>query len=246
VQQMASLLQQNVASLSPGQVSKILDAFGSVEQAMLSLFMGISGGRDWEELYNLTKLAGEFCAFLFVSYMVFMWLSVTNVITSMFVEKAMKFAKPQMEEMMLDTFKDDLASAQELKALFYRMDADHSRTLNRIEFQEKLKDLDVQSYFTLKGISLAQADMFFNLLQEHSPDQDIDLHTFVTGCLRMRGYATNVDVMSLVYRTQQVLKQLGGYVDEYRKDMKHIHETLRRYEEELAPADHHVEVVRAI
>jgi len=231
VQQMANFLSERGSSISQQQESDIIEAFGSVLQAMLSLFMGISGGRDWVELYRLTQLAGNLAASMFICYMLFMWLSVTNVITSIFVEKAMKLARPELEEKMLESCKEDLASVQELMSLFKSMHMDKTHTLTLDEFHNTIKDIRVQSYFALKGISVSQVDMLFKLLMMHSPHDGVDLNSFVTGCLRMRGYAINIDVIALCYRTQSLSNDLQRYIEEYRTDTSHLRRLVRKLEE---------------
>jgi len=66
----------------------LLKRFGSVMDAMLSLFMAVTGGFDWEEmLIPFRDLSPLFILFV-CFFMVFVVLGVMNILTAIFVESA--------------------------------------------------------------------------------------------------------------------------------------------------------------
>jgi len=86
VQHMSNLVSSKDSGLSQDNVVAIRKAFGSVELATLTLFMSISGGIDWGDAYDLAKLSGWLGSVMFLGYISFMWLAVTNIITSVFID----------------------------------------------------------------------------------------------------------------------------------------------------------------
>jgi len=74
----------------------------------------------------------------------------------------------------------------------------------------------------MKGLAVCHIDMFFQLLESASPSGTIDLHTFVSGCLRMKGQATNLEVVSLNLRIQVLAKMMEAYMEESRQLLAEI------------------------
>jgi len=222
VQQIGGFLAKNGSMIPNGQKKELFAAFGSVEQGLLTLFQDISGGQDWGDSYKIISPAGSMAKFLYIAYIVIMWLSVTNIISSMFIEKALKIARPDMEEKMLEACEDDLEAIKELKGIFQMIDTDKSGKLSFKEFQTSLTDVRIQSYFELREISLSQASMLFEMLSLTSATDEIDVDTFVTGCMRMRGYATNIDMVALSHQMQLLSNTLSMHIQEHRQGMKEL------------------------
>jgi len=222
VQQIEGFLDENGSMIPNDQKKELFAAFGSVEQGLLTLFQDISGGQDWGGSYKIISPVGSMAKFLYIAYFVIMWLSVTNIISSMFIEKALKIARPDMEEKMLDACQDDLEAIKELKGIFHMMDTDKSGMISFKEFQTSLKDVRIQSYFEMREISLSQASMLFEMLSLTSAADEIDVDTFVTGCMRMRGYATNIDMVALSHQMQLLSNTLSMHIQEHRQGMKEL------------------------
>jgi len=45
---------------------------------------------------------------------------------------------------------------------------------------------------------------FFHMLANISNSDEVDIDTFVEGCMRMKGSATSIDMQSLVYETKLI------------------------------------------
>jgi len=223
VQHIAGFLAKNKGLIPNNEKNDLVAAFGSVEQGVLTLFQDISGGQDWGGSYKIISPVGTMAKFLYISYIIIMWLSVTNIISSMFIEKALKIARPDMEEKMLDAAEDDLEAIKELKGIFHMMDLDKSGKLSLSEFQISLKDVRIQSYFETREISISQAIMLFEMLSTPATNDEIDVDTFVTGCLRMRGYATNVDMIALSHQVQLLSNTLSMHNEEHLKGMRELY-----------------------
>jgi len=205
VQQLTSAMVEKPSAFTPEEHQSIHDRFGSVQVGVFSLFQCVAGGTDWADCYDAVKLAGQLNSFIFIVLIVLMWLSLTNIITSIFVDKAMSVAQPQKDELMLSRRRADLASAGELRELFSQIDHNHSNTVTKKELQESMKDVRLATYFELKGLDVQDIEMFCDLLADMSGNDEIDADTFIAGCLRMKGVATSMDLLGLHHelRTSQ-------------------------------------------
>jgi len=228
-QQIASFLIEN----KNGQQEPMLKSFGSVQRAMLTLFQCISGGRDWSDAYALVAQTGTLNTILFLFYILFIWLSLTNIITSIFVDKAMKLAQPDMDDMLFTKRKQDIADAKELKELFAKMDTTNKGMMSRAEFQEFMHDWAMIESLELRGLAIKDAELFFNMLATIADVDEIDVDTFVTGCLKMKGAAMNVDVVAVQYESSMIKKDQRRMFAKMTKDLQHIGKMLESVKQPL-------------
>jgi len=205
----------------------ILQKFGSIAKAFMTLFKSISGGEDWGPIYDLTQQVGTLCSVSCLVYIVFVWLSVTNIITALFVDKAMRQAKPQADEQVLEKHKEDLSRIEELTRLFLSMDKDGSATLTYPELVDAMQDSRISSYFELQGLDIKDVQMFFKLLAQVSGSTEIDREAFVSGCLRMKGYATNVDIFCLLHQNKAIGDKLAQHLRKCKVELRDLHTALR-------------------
>lgn len=215
VQQMSTVVA--AGTVNSKDLADMRREFGSVQKGLLTLFACISGGTDWAPIYTLVEKAGLLARICFLMYVFFVWLSLTNIITAIFVENALKWAKPESDDLVLEKHKEDLLHMQALKAVFLSMDADNSKTLTLAELQCSFKDTRVQTFLDLQGLSVKDVEMFWWLLRQTSQADEVDVDTFVSGCMRMKGYATNIDVFSLLYQTKvlgdTIVQMMGKFSD---------------------------------
>lgn len=217
---------ENHRTMSAASVDKIRKEFGSVERAVFTLFRGISGG-DWTTYYEMVSATGGINSFIFIVYISVVWLSVTNIITSVFVEKAMKLAQPEMEQLLLMRCKEDLENANELKALFAEMDLNASGTVNYEELQACFEDCRFTNYLKIKGLDIHDAKMFWRMLSSVADSYEIDVDSFVCGCLKMRGVALNIDLLQLNYETKIIHRTQQKQFEDLSQKLGYIHHELQ-------------------
>jgi len=207
VQQMTTFFNSEAgAQVSSLQRQELFAAFGSVELATLSLFKAMSGGNDWDVYFRLLEVTGTIAPAAFLIFMLFIWLSMANIITSLYVDKAMKLAQPDLQEMLFAKNKEDLSSAIELKQLFSHLDEDNSGALTLDEFKNCIYDSKLRNLFEMRGLNFKDAEMFFQILSDVSEDCRVDIDSFVGGCMKMKGIAMNIDVLSLQYEMRMMFK----------------------------------------
>jgi len=224
VQQLASYLMES--HVTPDVEKSIKESFGSVQLAMVSLFQGISGGEDWGVYYKMIRPTGSFNSAVYMFYILFVWLSMTNIITSIFVDKAMKLAQPDIDDMLLKKHVEDVHSALELRVLFAQMDMDNSGRLSESEFTAAMQNHKLIDFLELKGLAIKDATMFFNMLLSQNDGAEVDVDSFIGGCLKMKGVALNIDLMVLRYEIGLISKNLRKLYTSYRQEMRSIKSAL--------------------
>jgi len=117
VQGIAGYMIEKGSSLTKDEKTTILDSFGSVQVAIFTLFQAISGGSDWKGFYDIVSRVGSLNAALFVFYIIFFIFAICNIVTSIFIDKAMKLAQPDLEQLLFEKQREDWSNARELKKL---------------------------------------------------------------------------------------------------------------------------------
>jgi len=220
VQQLTSAL--NEGQLPKDQVEIIYERFGSVQEASLTLFKSISGGEDWGPIYDLISKAGITSSVCFMAYVLLIWMSITNIITSVFVDKALKHARPDADDALMEKHKEDLEKVKQLRTIFQSIDVDGSGTLTLAELQNSFSDDRILSFFELQGLDIKSIETFFTLLTQISETHEVDVESFVTGCLKMRGYATNIDVFMLLFQTKALGDRLSCAIEQCKQEVAEL------------------------
>jgi len=183
--------------------------FGRVYKAMLSLYMAATGGNDWVVFYEVIAQTGRRNAILFLMFMLFIQIAVLNVVTGIFVENAMKFAEPDHEAIAQDKRRKDKFEAEHLTRLCCQMDTDYSGSISLEEFRKAyMTRKEVRSTLSGLGLDIQDAEVFFNTLSCINDKKHVNIESFVTCCLRLRGAATSIDLQNMELHTRSRLKRL--------------------------------------
>jgi len=212
-QQFAGYLAQQDGTLSPAKVLEIRNNFGSVQIAMLTLLKTIAGGVDWGEVHSVVAYLGGLNSMVFVSYIVVVWLSLSNIITSIFLEKAMIKTKPEAQTRALDNLKENLASAREMVQLFH-MISRNSETITPERIAACLEDVKVAALFETQGVEISDIGTFLDHLVEIEGAQEIHVESFVTGCLSIKGPARSNDLLAVKHKLTLLEKDLRDLFDD--------------------------------
>lgn len=143
------------------EVELVMGSFGSVSAAMLSLYMSVTGGNDWSYYYDVVGAGGRMYSALYLLYTFFFMFALFNILTGVFVEKAMAAGLPNRDELILEERKKLLSQVEEFRALCKRLDTDKSGTISQLEFNEHMKDEMMISYMSSVGLELYDAELFF-------------------------------------------------------------------------------------
>merc|ERR1712107_920894 len=81
---------------------ELVKLFGTMEQALQSLFMSISGGVDWGEVMSPLEDVGWIYGKIFIFYIFFMIFGVLNVVIASFVDSASQISTRDRELVIRD------------------------------------------------------------------------------------------------------------------------------------------------
>merc|ERR1719267_404906 len=113
--------------------------FGSLWEAMISLWCAISGGNDWWHYAELLRSLqyGEFYLLVFFFYIAFCVIGLLNVVTGIFVDSAVC---TRTEDEVVESYREDLRSTTEdVRRIFGEADTDRSGVLSHRELQAHLE-----------------------------------------------------------------------------------------------------------
>mmetsp|Transcript_844 Transcript_844/g.2352 ORF Transcript_844/g.2352 Transcript_844/m.2352 type:complete len:612 (+) Transcript_844:58-1893(+) len=176
--------------------------FGSMGAAMFSLFQATTGGDDWGKMYHLLTYTGPANPIIFLLYILFFIIAAWNIVTSLFIEKALALAQPDLDSQVLEKRRKDIADAKDLMGLMKAMDDSNSGTISLDAFKMFLDQPRFRAFFEIRNIDIRDMEMFFRMLRTVTDNDEIKLDMLVNGLLRMRGVATNIDLQMLQFQFQ--------------------------------------------
>eukprot|EP00435_Cladocopium_sp_Y103_P042561 s1176_g11.t2 len=190
--------------------------FGSVPQSMLSLFQGMTGGIDWENMVtpvfrDISTLAG----IMLVLFMAFAILGVMNVVTGTFVQNAICRA----EEVK------DMQRAMKARRLFKSLDDDETGQISFKEILNHTKDREVLAFFRDLDIEPSEAKFLFDML-DINQSGSIDFEEFLNGCIRLQGTAKAIDMLVVTRETRLAFEQLSGHMRRFQAELSVLTEKL--------------------
>jgi len=164
----------------------------------------VSGGIDWTEPYEIVQRTGDFNGSVFLFFIFFFVIAVWNIVTSIFIERTMELSKPDLEGLMLLKRRHDIEDAKQLSKLCTMVDKDGSRSISAVEFEHFMEDEAFRKYFEVRGIDIKDTTMFFQMLcaSAEVTGGDVDVDTFIGGCLRLQGAASSIDVQVLTFEAK--------------------------------------------
>merc|ERR1712087_814909 len=93
-------------------------------------------------------------------------------------------------------------------SFFKEADCDGSGTLSWEEFEQHMQNRQVKAYFQALDLDITQAHKLFELLDVDN-NNDVSLDEFLSGCARLRGGASNVDLNVILLHVQRLTSQVG-------------------------------------
>eukprot|EP00929_Paragymnodinium_shiwhaense_P012600 TRINITY_DN11999_c0_g1_i4.p1 TRINITY_DN11999_c0_g1~~TRINITY_DN11999_c0_g1_i4.p1 ORF type:complete len:529 (-),score=85.85 TRINITY_DN11999_c0_g1_i4:163-1749(-) len=184
-----TLMALDYASPDHPDYDKLMHKFGAIHVTALTLFAAIFGGSSWDEdVKLLIHVVSPRAALVMLFYIGFCYTTLLNLITGVFVEKALKSGKEAEERLLCTTVAN----------LFFDPDRDNDRQISAEIFEAKLSDPSMQAYLKAIDISPAEAEHLFELLDTNHSNS-IDVAEIINGLLRLKGPAGALE-MSLVLR----------------------------------------------
>jgi len=207
------VLSENMASQSTAELRRY---FGSMPDAVVSLYMAMSGGEDWGNIMvSLDPLPPEY-RFFFLVFITFAVLALLNVVTAIFVETAMQMSQNDKELVVMEELKSKDEFVAVMQQVFEELDTNDSGALSLEEFEKHIEDEKIVAFLSSMGLDVSQVRTLFTLLDVDRTGE-VDLEEFVSGCLRLRGGAKSLDMAILKFQVDWILhnfRSMDTYVRE--------------------------------
>lgn len=218
--------------------TELLDMFGSVGGALMTLFQSTTAGLDWRTAFDplLQAEGNPFLASVFLVYISIFTISIWNIVTSTFVEKAMKLAKPDLDSMLLEQSLRDLQDSDELEKLFKPYASRNEAGEDEIaldDLQEAADEAEFLLYLSVRGIDVKNVKLFFYMLGSMREDNVIDLKSLVKACVRMKGFATSIDLQSVSFEAKLMHGQVKEMLEALAKRLDRMEVRSRRRSPDL-------------
>lgn len=199
--------------------------YNSFFRILLTLFMAVTGGDDWNVYVTPLMEINVVYALLFIFYVAFILIGVTNVVTGVFVDTAFQLAQRDRDLATQDCLNKQNSCILGLRELFMEADEDASGTLSWHEFKTHVKDERVLAYLNSLELDGSQVQSLFELLDVDSSGS-VAIDEFVSGCMRLRGTAKSIDICALLYEFRRFVQDWTGHI-------RFMHEQLGKVEDKL-------------
>jgi len=197
---------------------KMIRYFGNIQDSMMTLLMGVTGGEDWGHIFEVLKPAGQLYAAAFVFFVVFFLLSFFNITTSLFVDQALKLSRPDNDVRLMQKWREDMAVANDLKLTIASLDENENGLVTRDEWLRMSELKEVRTYFEIADLEIKDANEFFDAVANMTGSDEVDVDSFVEGCMKVKGAATSVDQQVLLFQIRDIktmLEELGMHAPEH-------------------------------
>lgn len=226
VQGASEVLEYN-AALDTGVEAGLRENWSSVSSAMFQLFMTITGGKEWNHLYEEVAHVGWAHACLFIFFVAFYYIAFFNVITSVFCEKAMALAIPTTSELIAKRIEKEHHDAAELLSLLSRtMSDDGSHTIDAQQVADFVNSPKVELYFNVRDLKSSSAHKLYHTLCEVHGTDRIQISEFISTLVKLDGKANSIDAHCLQVRQLYGLQQMKAVQKEQSNEISEMRDIL--------------------
>jgi hypothetical protein len=215
VQALTEYVIENRDEISKTQQDDITTYFGSVVAGLLTVYKCLTGGMDWGDIYILVQPAGVIAGPACLLMVAFFTISVWNIITSVFIEKAMQMARPTLRELVKEHKAQSKQDAAEVEELIRKLDHDRKGYVSKAEFKDICKDGEIQEFLAVRDLDIQNVkdiDGFYEMVSDVDPSQvdanQVSVPGLVSILLHLKGSAKSLDLHKKLFEvgiTQQSL-----------------------------------------
>jgi len=187
-QEARSFLRSQSPDLPTSQnadVTVLQGHFSSMFESMLSLVESILGGADWHAYFEALRQLRVMYGLIFLTYIVFGYLAVLNVVTGIFVDSSLHAARHDKQLMIEDELRNDRNCRKQLAEVFIEADHEGSGLVSQEQLIEYLKEERVMTYMRVLHIPVWTPTDVINALTWDQNDM-INTHNFVHGLLMLK------------------------------------------------------------
>jgi len=169
--------------------------WSTVPESMNSLFMGITGGIEWDELMRPLRdvsVAAVCSLYVFILIAVF---AVLNVLTAHFCNTAIETASADQDVAVVRHLHERHQIVAKFRKLFAEIGASERVTLPELQ-TAAAGGSEIKVALESLGISTDNVSLLFRLIDRDHNDT-LDLEEFVVGCMQLRGNAKGLQLAKM-------------------------------------------------
>lgn len=191
-------LASNYIKEMGGSQEELIMYWGSLSRTMMTLYMAISGGIDWQDCVRPLRMVSEALEYMFATYVFFTIFCCLNIVTGIFVDNAKALKGADEDAMYLEALTERKRWIADIKDLFIKL-AHINGQFTLEDFKEQMYNIKVQTLFRKLGINLdgINAEELWDILDA---DQSgcIDEEEFAKGLKFFQGPAQSIHVYRLM------------------------------------------------
>jgi len=199
--------------------------YGTLPEAVLTLFASICGGADWLDVMKPIRDLGWLFQLGFVLYIFFMTFGVMNIVIGTFVDQAWEVSQRDRDATIARELDKTKEYATNIRRFFFEADKDRSGMLSWEEFQKHLDDDRVKAYFQTLELDVSQARALF-MLFDVDESHEVGIDEFICGCMRLKGTAKSIDVNMLLYENEQIMNKLSNFIHSVDMQLRKIEDAI--------------------
>lgn len=172
--------------------------YGNVPRSAMSLFQGLTGGVDWNDLVDpLVQYVSPWMGSVFFLYTSFAMLCVMNVVMATFVQNVTERAAEVQEA----------HKVFQASRLFQTLDTDSKGTITLDEIERNLQSPAVQDFSRSIDVDVQEARILFDMLDADNSGA-IEFSEFISGCIRLQGPSKAIDLVLVMREIREALAEL--------------------------------------
>lgn len=198
LQGMIDYLKSSGNKDDPTELELVHGQFGSMTTSMLSLYKAVTGGDDWGVYHEVIDKAGPLYSGFFIAFVFFFTFALFNILTGIFVEKAVVASAPDRDDLVLQQRRKARQDSAEFRHMCAVLDEGNTGTITWEDFEKQMRNEVMVSYMASVGLEVREVELFFHIVAGATSGA-VSIDRFVEGCMQMKGSATGIDMQRQLF-----------------------------------------------
>jgi len=208
--------------------------WGSLPDAILSLFQAVTGGMDWNQAFQPLKDVSWMLVISFMIFFIFTTFVLLNVMTAVFCQTAIEAAQREDNRASDQALACREQLSDEMHMLLEDIDKDNSGTIDEAEIEEAGKSPRIRSFFASRGIESHEAWALFKMLDAERTGR-VDVDSFVDGLIQFRGPARAIQIAKVVHDCKGLLCHMQAFSESVEERLKALAQSIDERHRALPP-----------
>jgi voltage-gated sodium channel len=191
-----------------------LKYFSNLSKTVLTLFQLVTMDDGIDSIARPVQAKQPGVSMVITVFTFFMSFQVFNIMVSVVVDAVLDASQKAKDMDNRDTMKFENAVFEELEDFFHGTDKDGSGAIDLEELKEALLRPEVYKRMQMIDFPVEDVDRVFKVL-DYDDSGDLNTDEFLTGCIRLRGFAKNKDIVA----AQIIVDRMAEYLEIFRKEL---------------------------